>query len=145
MVDGSNRDILILGGLSGLSSCHLLSNAGFTVNVFERDTTVGGLTKTVEKNGFRFDLGGHRFFTTDNKIKAFVRALTGSELISVQHNSEIYLRNKYFDYPLKPLNAMFGFGLMTTAGILADYIQGKIKRTIWKKETVSLEDWLVTK
>jgi len=145
MVRGSNKDILILGGgLSGLSSGYLLSNAGFTVKVFERDTTVGGLSKTVEKNGFRFDLGGHRFFTTDDKINAFVQALMGSELISVQRSSKIYLRNKYFDYPLKPLNAIFGLGLMTTAGILADYIQETIKRTIWEKETVSLEDWVVT-
>jgi protoporphyrinogen oxidase len=131
MVGGSNRDILILGGgLSGLSSGYLLSNAGFTVNVFERDTTVGGLSKTVEKNGFRFDLGGHRFFTTDDKINAFVRALMGNELISVQRSSKIYLHNKYFDYPLKPLNAVFGLGLMTTAGILSDYFKETIKRTL---------------
>jgi len=145
VVSGSNKDILILGGgLSGLSSGYVLTNAGFTVKVFERDTTVGGLSKTIEKNGFRFDLGGHRFFTTDNKINAFVRALMGNELISVQRSSKIYLRNKYFDYPLKPLNAMFGLGLMTTAGILADYVQETIKRTIWGKDTVSLEDWVVT-
>jgi len=145
MVNCSSKDIVILGGgLSGLSSGYLLTNAGFNVTIFERDETVGGLSKTIEKNGFRFDLGGHRFFTTDGKIDAFVRTLMGAELISVHRSSKIYLRNKYFDYPLKPVNALFGLGLMTTAGILADYAREKIKRAIWEKDTVSLEDWVVT-
>ena len=47
----------------------------------------------------------------------------GNELITVQRSSKIYLRGKYFDYPLRPLNAMFGLGIMTTARILADYVR----------------------
>ncbi|MGE5173000.1 MAG: FAD-dependent oxidoreductase [Betaproteobacteria bacterium] len=143
-MSGSKKDTIILGGgLAGLSSGYVLTNAGFTVNVYERDSVVGGLSKTIEKNGFRFDLGGHRFFTKDEKINTFVRKLMGSELISVQRSSKIYMRNKYFDYPLKPLNAMFGLGISTTARILIDYVQETIKRTIRKDETLSLEDWVV--
>jgi protoporphyrinogen oxidase len=143
-VSGLTKDIVVLGGgLSGLSSGCVLTNAGFRVGVYEHDAVVGGLSKTIERNGFRFDLGGHRFFTRDKKINAFVRELMGNELISVQRSSKIYMRKKYFDYPLKPLNAMFGLGLLTTTGILADYARERIKRTIRKKEYVSLEDWVV--
>ena len=136
-MSGSTKDTIILGGgLSGLSAGYVLTNAGFNVSVYERDTVVGGLSKTIEKDGFRFDLGGHRFFTKDEKINTFVRDLMGSELISVQRNSKIYMRNKYFDYPLKPLNAMLGLGILTTTGILTDYVWETAKRTILKKETI---------
>jgi protoporphyrinogen oxidase len=144
-VNGSANDIVILGGgLSGLSAGHVLTDAGFTVGVYERDSVVGGLSRTIERNGFRFDLGGHRFFTADERINAFVRDLMGDELISVRRSSKIYLRNKYFDYPLKPVNAMFGLGIPTTVRILTDYAGQTIKKTLQKKEILSLEDWVVS-
>jgi protoporphyrinogen oxidase len=144
-VSSSRNDIVILGGgLSGLSAGHALSNAGFSVKVYERDSNVGGLSKTIDKNGFRFDLGGHRFFTRDEQIDAFVRNLMGNELLTVQRSSKIYLRNKFFDYPLKPINAVFGLGIPTTVRILADYVRQTAKRTIRIKEAVSLEDWVVS-
>jgi protoporphyrinogen oxidase len=143
-VSRSKKDTIVLGGgLSGLSSGYELTKAGFKVGVYERDAVVGGLSKTIERNGFRFDLGGHRFFTADEKINAFVRELMGNELITVRRSSKIYLRGKYFDYPLKPLNAMFGLGILNTARTLADYAWEKARRTIRDKEIISLEDWVV--
>lgn len=143
-VTEEENDIVIMGGgLAGLSAGYVLTKAGFSVRVFERDTTVGGLSKTVVRNGFRFDLGGHRFYTKDEKIDLFVRELMGNELVSVRRSSKIYMRNKYFDYPLKPLNAMFGLGISTTFKIIADYALERIKRKFWNKEYVSLEDWVV--
>ncbi len=142
----STKDAIILGGgLSGLSSGHVLTKAGLSLTVFERDSLVGGLSRTIEKNGFRFDLGGHRFFTEDEKINSFVRCLMGSELVTVPRSSKIYMRGKYFNYPLKPLNAMFGLGLLTTTAIVADYAQETIKRLVRKQTTLSLEDWVVSR
>jgi protoporphyrinogen oxidase len=68
----------------------------------------------------------------------------GNELLTVQRSSKIYLRNKFFDYPLKPINAVFGLGIPTTVRILADYVRQTAKRTIRIKEAVSLEDWVVS-
>jgi protoporphyrinogen oxidase len=144
-VNGTLHDIVILGGgLSGLSAGYVLSNAGFSVKVYERDSVVGGLSKTIVKNGFRFDLGGHRFFTQDEQIDAFVRNLMGDELLTVQRSSKIYLRDRYFDYPLRPINAMFGLGIPTTARILVDYVRQTTMRTIRNNVTVSLEDWVTS-
>ena len=143
MSDSSNTIIVLGGGLAGLSAGYALTKAGCTVSVFERDTVVGGLSKTIERNGFRFDLGGHRFFTKDESIDAFVRELMGTELVSVQRSSRIYMRGKYFDYPLRPINAMFGLGLPTTARILADYAKETFNRATDRPEPVSLEDWVV--
>lgn len=144
-MSSSDNDIIILGGgLSGLSAGYTLTNAGRQVQVYEGDTVVGGLSRTIERNGFRFDLGGHRFFTNDHAVDTLVRDLMGQEMVTVRRSSKIYLRDRYFDYPLRPLNAMFGLGIPTTARILADYIGETAKRTLKKKDLVSLEDWVVS-
>ena len=139
-----NEIIILGGGLAGLSAGHVLTNAGCRVRVFERDHTVGGLSKTIIKDGFRFDLGGHRFFTRDEKINDFVRSLMDGELLTVHRTSKIYMQNKFFDYPLRPLNAMFGLGIPTTMKIMADYGLEKVKRLMKETDTVSLEDWVVS-
>jgi protoporphyrinogen oxidase len=139
-----NTTIIIGGGLTGLSAGYILSKAGFKVEVFEQDTTVGGLSKTMEKNGFRFDLGGHRFFTNDARIDGFVRRLMEGELLSVSRTSKIYMKNRFFNYPLKPVNAIFGLGLLTTVRIMADYGFEKLRRIFRKSECISLEDWVIS-
>ena len=120
-VNRENTTVILGGGLTGLSAGYVLSNAGFRVKVFESDEAVGGLSKTIEKDGFRFDLGGHRFFTKDDRINGFVRRLMKEELLSVNRSSKIYMRNNFFDYPLKPFNAIFGLGMLTTLRIMGDY------------------------
>ena len=140
----ANNKILILGGgLTGLSAGYVLTKAGLKVKVFESDSSVGGLSKTIIHNGFRFDLGGHRFFTKDRELNNFVKELMGKELISVPRKSKIYMQNKYFDYPLKPLNAIFGLGISTTIEILFDYAAERIKNLIKEPQNISLEDWVV--
>ena len=140
----ANNEILILGGgLTGLSAGYVLTKAGLKVKVFESDSSVGGLSKTIIHNGFRFDLGGHRFFAKDRKLNNFVKELMGKELISVPRKSKIYMQNKYFDYPLKPLNAIFGLGISTTIEILFDYAAERIKNLIKEPQNISLEDWVV--
>lgn len=142
-MDENNGTVILGGGLTGLSAGYTLSSAGFGVKVFERGPDVGGLSRTIECEGFRFDLGGHRFFTKDERINDFVRELMGEELISVPRTSKIFMRNKYFDYPLKPLNAMFGLGLPVMTRIFADYGREKAKGLMKRTEAVSLEDWVV--
>jgi protoporphyrinogen oxidase len=143
-VTDQEKQVLVLGGgLTGLSSAYVLSRAGRKVRVFERDAGVGGLSRTIEKGGFRFDLGGHRFFTTDEKLNAFVKGLMEDELIAVHRSSKIFMRNKFFDYPLKPSNAVVGLGLPTTLKIIADYGFEKCRGLVKGKTCVSLEDWVV--
>ncbi len=137
------RIVVLGGGLTGLSAGYVLSSAGLPVAVFEHDSVVGGISKTVERNGFRFDLGPHRFFTKDARIEAFVKDLMGDELIVVPRRTEIFIRGKYFNYPLEPVNALFGMGIFSTLRILANYGWERIKRLVKKPVPVSLEDWVV--
>jgi len=58
------KKVLILGGgPAGLTAGWKLATHGVSVVVLEADAQVGGLSKTVRRNGFSFDLGGHRFIT----------------------------------------------------------------------------------
>ncbi|MBF0505737.1 MAG: FAD-dependent oxidoreductase [Nitrospirae bacterium] len=135
--------VILGGGLTGLAAGYALAKAGTDVELFEYDASVGGLSKTIESNGFRFDLGGHRFFTKNQRINSFLNNLMEGELISVPRKSTIYLRNKYFDYPLRPANAILGMGVPTTVRIVEDYIAEKIRGLAKVRPQLSLEDWVV--
>jgi protoporphyrinogen oxidase len=138
------REVVILGaGLAGLSVGYVLSKAGRKVIVLEKDTEVGGLAKTIIHNGFRFDLGGHRFITGSKKIEQFVVDILKGDVLLVERKSKIYLLKRYFDYPLRPLNAIFGLGPGTTLQIIWDYGKEKIKQMVKPPLMISLEDWVV--
>ena len=137
----SDADVAVIGaGVAGLASAYTLAKAGKSVVVVEKDDVVGGLSKTVVHNGFRFDLGGHRFFTKNEEIEELVRGLLKDELAPTPRSSKIFMRGKYFDYPLRPMNALFGLGVGESAKIILDYLKQKVTP---QREIVSLEDWVV--
>jgi protoporphyrinogen oxidase len=137
-------DVLVLGaGLSGLSAGHALARAGLEVTIIEKEAAVGGLARTVAHGPFRFDLGGHRFFTQDKGVEALVQGLLGPELSTVPRRSQILVRNRYIDYPLRPLNAMSGLGIPTAWRILLDHARERLAGRRGSSEAVSLEDWVV--
>lgn len=139
-----NECVVVLGaGLTGLSAGSVLARAGYGVTVIEADTAVGGLSKTIQHNGYRFDLGGHRFFTTDEGLNRFVHDLMQDELITVSRSSKIFMRDKFLDYPLRPANAFFGLGILTSLRILADFGLEKCRGLISQNKCVSLEDWVI--
>jgi protoporphyrinogen oxidase len=140
----TSRTVILGGGLSGLSAGYVLTKAGRTAIVIERDHAVGGLSRTISKDGFRFDLGGHRFLSGEPTVDALLTELMNGELIPVSRSSKICLRGKYFDYPLRPLNAMFGMGIPVTMRILADYAKERIRQGVRQRPIVSLEDWVVS-
>lgn len=136
--------VILGGGLAGLSAGYVIVGAGQPVIVFESDSVVGGLSKTIVRGEFRFDLGGHRFITKNEKIGQFVKDLLDGEYLTVSRKSKIYMRNKFFDYPLKPLNVMFGLGIVTTLKAISDYSREKVKNFFSSPVNISLEDWVVS-
>jgi protoporphyrinogen oxidase len=145
MTTGKPCEIVVLGaGLAGLTGAYALARAGRDVSVLEGSQQVGGLARTVNHGGFRFDLGGHRLFTHDARIEALVGELLGEELVTVPRASRICLRGRWIDYPLRPGNALTGLGLRTSAAILLGYARSRLAHRLRPAPLVSLEDWVVT-
>jgi protoporphyrinogen oxidase len=111
--DAVEADVVILGaGPAGLTAAYELSRKGLHCVVLERDSTVGGLAKTVDYKGYLFDLGGHRFYTKVNLIERMWQEILGDDLLTRPRLSRIYYRAKFFHYPLDALDALRGLGLI---------------------------------
>ena len=94
--------VVILGaGPAGLAAGHELSINGAKVTVLERNNYVGGLCRTVKYKGYKFDLGGHRWFTKNEDLNTWFRRLMGDEIVMVDRVSRIYYGGKYFFYPIR--------------------------------------------
>jgi len=139
----SDNVVVLGGGLAGLAAGYSLTKAGVGTTVLEAGPVVGGLSRTERVGDFLYDLGGHRFFTKEKDVDDFIKVLMGDELIEVSRSSKILLRGRFFNYPLKPLNAISGLGIPTVARIVADYAYERAKSILGNGKCVSLEDWVV--
>lgn len=138
------KDVVILGGgPSGLAAGYILTKSGKDALIIEQNPSVGGLAKTMEHDGFRFDLGGHRFITVNKKLERIVREILRDEILVVSRSSKILLNNKYYDYPIKLWNALSGIGLRTSLRIIFEYLSEQISHRLKKSPIISLEDWVV--
>ena len=80
--------VLILGaGPAGLTAAYELSSCGIPSVVLERDSVVGGLARTVEHNGYLFDIGGHRFYTKVPLIETIWRDVLGDDALARRYRA----------------------------------------------------------
>ncbi|MHB8993309.1 MAG: NAD(P)/FAD-dependent oxidoreductase, partial [Chloroflexota bacterium] len=100
---------------------------------------VGGLSKTVEHNGFRCDIGGHRFFTKNPEVEALWRETLPTDFLRRPRLSRIYYRGKLFYYPLRAGNALAGLGPWEGARVMASFARAKLSP---RHPEVSFEDWV---
>lgn len=133
-------DVIIFGaGPAGLAGAHKLSSAGKKVIIFEKEKEVGGISKTIEFKGYRFDLGGHRFFTKSAEVERLWKKTLGEDFLVRPRLSRIFYQGKFFDYPVKPINALLGLGLFESMLIVLDYL--KIKVFPYKNED-NFQKWV---
>ena len=141
MADEEKVKVAVLGaGPAGMAAAYSLAGRGVPVTVLEKEDQVGGLARTIRHQGFRFDLGSHRFFTKHERVRTFVEELLGDELITVSRSSKIIFQGRYFDYPPTFWNAFSGLGPFTSARIFGAYLKQRILPD--RRETKTLEDWM---
>ena len=103
-----HKIIIIGAGPAGLTAAWEAEKHGVKTLILESDKVVGGISRTVERNGWRFDIGGHRFSTkVDEVYKIWDEILDSDDFLLRPRMSRIYYNKKYYDYPLKAFNALF--------------------------------------
>lgn len=132
--------IVVIGaGPAGLAAAYDLSKRHQPTVCLEADTLVGGISRTVEYKGFRFDIGGHRFFTKYQVVRDLWHELLGDELLLRPRLSRIYYRNRFFYYPIRPINALAGLGPWEAVLIALSYSKAQLRP---RRPEESLEDWV---
>ena len=140
--DAGPGSIVIIGaGPAGLTAAHELGKASVTSTVLESDSVVGGISRTVERDGWRFDIGGHRFFTKVPRVEEFWHeVLDDDEFMLRPRESHIYYQGRFFDYPLKPLKAVLALGPVEAVRCGLSFLWIRVRPP---KEIKSLEDYVV--
>ena len=133
---------MIGAGPAGLAAAYGLAERDLPTTIFERDPWVGGIARTVEHRGYRFDIGGHRFFTKVEGVQRLWEETLGDDFLLRSRLSRIHYRGHFFHYPLRPLDALTGLGAVESARILASYVRA---RAFPIPDESTFEQWVVNR
>ncbi len=133
-------DVAIIGaGPAGLTAGYLLTKQGKSVAIIEKDETyVGGISRTVEHEGYRFDIGGHRFFSKSQQVVDLWNEILPDDFIQRPRMSRIYYEGKFYSYPLRAFEALGNLGILRSTACMASYLW---RRAFPIKDVRSFEDW----
>ena len=135
--------VIIGAGPAGLTAAYQFHKHGVTSTVLEADDIVGGISRTVERDGWRFDIGGHRFFTKVKPVTAlWHEILPAEDFLLRPRKSRIFYNGKYFDYPLKATNALKNLGVVEAVLCVLSYVWARIRPP---KDQTNYEGWLVAR
>src|SRR5436305_13500393 len=118
------RVVIIGAGPAGLTAAYVLATRyGIESTILESDTQVGGISRTVERDGWRFDIGGHRFFTKVKEVESlWHEILPAEDFLLRPRMSRIFYKGKYYDYPLKASNALKNLGIWEAFHCVMPYL-----------------------
>ncbi|WP_218083000.1 NAD(P)/FAD-dependent oxidoreductase [Anthocerotibacter panamensis] len=133
--------VVIGAGPAGLTAAYELVKHAHPVRVLEKSpTTVGGISQTVAYKGFRFDIGGHRFFSKSQEIEDLWTEILGPKMLVRGRLSRIFYNKKFFDYPIKPFDTFKKLGPVYTTLCVLSYVKA---RAFPRQKVRSFEDWVV--
>jgi len=136
----NKEPVVIVGaGPAGLSAAYECIKRGIRPVVLEKADKVGGIARTETYKGYHFDIGGHRFFSKNQKINQLWQEMLGEDLLRVRRMSSIYYQGRFFTYPLDFFNASFNLGVMESLLILLSYFRAQC----WPHpEEETFEQWV---
>ncbi|MFZ3340278.1 MAG: NAD(P)/FAD-dependent oxidoreductase [Terriglobales bacterium] len=135
------KAVIAGAGPAGLTAAYELSKQKAPVVVLEGDPEyVGGISRTVKYKGFRFDIGGHRFFSKSREVEDLWSEIAGPDMLNRPRSSRIYYRGQFYTYPLKPFEALSKLGLFESARCMASFAKARLNPTPNPK---TFQDWVV--
>ena len=140
----ADHEVVIIGaGPAGLTAAFQFHKHGISSAILEADDQVGGISRTVARDGWRFDIGGHRFFT---KVKVvddlWHEILPDEDFLLRPRKSRIFYNGKYYDYPIKATNAFKNLGPVEALRCVGSYAWARIRPP---KDQTNYEGWLVAR
>ena len=126
-------------GPAGLTAGYLLAKQGKPVIVLESTEHVGGIARTQVRDGYRFDLGGHRFFTKVQEVDDLWHEIMKEEFLKRPRKSRIYWNDKFLEYPLQGMDVIRKLGPVELTRCLASYTWAAIKP---KGREDTFEEWV---
>lgn len=120
--------VAIIGaGPAGLTAGYQLRKHDISTHIFEEDPQyVGGISRTVKYKDFLFDIGGHRFFSKSKEIEDLWDEMLPQDMLQRPRQSRIFYRDKFFSYPLNPMEALRNLGLKQSFRVVCSYIWAKL-------------------
>ncbi len=137
--DGSVGTAVLGAGPAGLTAAYVLAHVGARATIFEADGVVGGISRTVVDDGFRFDLGGHRFFTKLEPVERLWQEMLGEELVARPRLSRIFYGGKYFSYPLEAKDVVGRLGLWEAVRCAFSYVVAQRHR---RRDATTFQEWV---
>jgi protoporphyrinogen oxidase len=136
--------IVLGGGPGGLATAHEVSTKGGKVTVLEKNDYVGGLCRTIEDRGYRFDLGGHRWFSKNEDLNNWFRHLMEGEIVLVERISRIYYDRKFFFYPIRFVDILKKTGPVTILHAGFAFIWSVLRQSVQKQPIVNMKQAYVS-
>ena len=139
----NHKEALVIGaGPAGLACALELGKNKIKTIVIEREAQVGGLCRTVVRNGNYYDIGGHRFFSKNKEVNELWHDVLKDDIIYVKRKSRIYYRSKYYHYPLRLLNVIQNLGLFNFLLCVGSYIWSLLKKP---GDDKTFEGWVINR
>ena len=139
-------EIIIGAGPAGLTAGYeLIGSNKKNILIFEKNSKVGGLASTRVFGDYSYDIGPHRFFTKNKEINELFLKMLGEDAVRVDRLTRIYYKKKYFNYPLTPVNALFGLGPLNALSIITSYGISRIKFYLKISKVNNFEDWVIAR
>ena len=138
-----SRQVVIIGaGPAGLTAAYELDKHQVPTVVLEKESFVGGISRTARYKGHHFDIGGHRFFTKVEAVQHMWEEVLGDEFLHRDRMSRIFYRKRFFHYPLRPANALLRLGVVNSVLLVLSYLYAQV-RPIADERT--FEDWVTNR
>jgi protoporphyrinogen oxidase len=136
---GKEETVIIGAGPAGMACAMELFKKNKNFTIIEKDSKVGGLSKTYEFGEFKTDNGPHRFFSKNKYLYEFIENILGEKWIKVRRHTRFYIQGKFYKYPVEIKNVLLNIGFFKSVKVLTDYVLSKIKYR--KKEWVNFEEY----